>query len=577
MRILFAFGRAYPARTLLMLASLFLAGLAEGLGLTTLLPLLSVALGDQTHSEFSLQVIAALHGIGLEPTVMTMLAVMVLGMVASSGLVLLGNRQVGFTVAHVATDLRIALIRALLGSRWEYYLRQPTGALANAVATEAFRASTGYEHAANTLALGIQAMVYVIVALFVSWQAAALSLVLGAVLLLALQKLVKTSRRAGKSQTRLMRELLAQLTDTLGSVKPLKAMAREDIADALLRRQADELNRAMEREVMSRETLRALQGPMLAVLASGGLYAGLVVLELPLSSVMVLIFLVVRILSLLHKAQQRYHRMAAQESAYWALRESIDSALADAEPAGGRRIPSLREAILFERVSFDYGDRQILDGVDLRIPVGSFTSLVGPSGAGKTTLLDLLCMLLAPRSGRIEVDGTPLEELDRQRWRRLIGYVPQETLLLHDSILANVTLGDPALTVVDAEHALRQAGAWAFVEQAPQGLSTVVGERGGKLSGGQRQRIVIARALAHRPRLLVLDEATSALDPEAELAICRTLRSLTPEITVIAVSHRSALIDVADQVYRLSDGRLSCIKGGHAVAPARPGSGMPSA
>ncbi|WP_349616329.1 ABC transporter ATP-binding protein [Azotobacter salinestris] len=561
MRILLAFGRSYPARTLLMLVSLLLAGLAEGIGLTTLLPLLSVALGDETHSAFSLEVIALLHRLGLEPTVMTMLSVMVLGMVLSSALVLLGNRQVGYTVAHVATDLRLELIRALLGSRWEYYLRQPTGALANAVATEAYRASTGYEHAANTLALVIQAMVYVVVALFVSWQAAVLSLVLGVFLLLVLQRLVKTSRRAGKSQTRLMRELLAHLTDTLGSVKPLKAMAREDIADSLLRREADELNRAMEREVMSRETLRALQGPMLAILAAGGLYVGLVVWKLPLSSVMVLIFLVVRILSLLHKAQQRYHRMVAQESAYWALREAIDTALADAEPGGGKRVPSLQDEIVFERVSFGYGERPILDAVDLTIPVGTFTSLVGPSGAGKTTLLDLLCVLLTPQSGRILIDGVPLEALDRRRWRRLIGYVPQETLLLHDSILANVTLGDPALTAADAERALRQAGAWEFVERTAHGLQTIVGERGGKLSGGQRQRIVIARALAHRPRLLILDEATSALDPEAEEAICRTMKQLTPEITVIAVSHRPALINVADQVWRLQEGRLVRIKG----------------
>jgi ATP-binding cassette subfamily C protein len=584
MRILLAFGRTYPARTALMLISLFLAGLAEGVGLTTLLPLLSVALGDETHSEFSLEVIAILQMFGLEPTVVTMITVMVLGMIVSSALVLLGNRQVGYTVAHVATDLRVALIRALLGSRWEYYLRQPTGALANSVATEAFRASTAYEHAANALALFIQAMVYVVIALFVSWQAAVLSLILGVFLLLALQKLVKTSRLAGKSQTRLMRELLAHLTDTLGSVKPLKAMAREDIADSLLRHRADELNHAMEREVMSREALRALQGPMLATLAAGGLYAGLVVLKLPLSSVMVLIFLVVRILSLLHKAQQRYQRVASQESAYWALQKAIETAQADAEPGGGNRAPSLQDAIVFERVSFSYGDRPILDGLDLTIPVGAFTSLVGPSGAGKTTLLDLLCVLLAPQSGSIRVDGVPLEELDRQRWRRLIGYVPQETLLLHDSILANVTLGDPALTVADAERALRQAGAWEFVEKSPEGMQTVVGERGGKLSGGQRQRIVIARALAHRPRLLILDEATSALDPESEEAICRTMKQLTPEITVIAVSHRPALIEVADQVWRLQEGRLVRIKGPRETcrrfgerAPIGPEGGAPSA
>lgn len=560
MRILFAYGRAYPVRTFLMLISLLLAGIAEGVGLTTLLPLLSIALGDQAHSDLANKVIHVLGLVGLEPTLVTMLVVIVVGLTLSSTLVLLGNRQVGYAVAHVATDLRIDLIRALLGSRWEYYLRQPAGALANAVATEAYRASTGYEHAANMLALVIQAVVYAVIAFIVSWKATLVSLILGGFLLMALQRLVKTSRRAGKSQTSLMRELLAHLTDTLGSVKPLKAMARYDIADSLLRHQAAELNKAMEREVMSREALRALQEPMLAILAAAGLYAALVVWKLPLSSVMVLIFLVVRVLGLLHKAQQRYHRMAAQESAYWALQDSINAALADAEPNGGTRTPFLKSAIVFEQVSFHYGSKPILSEVDLTIPVGTFTSLIGPSGSGKTTILDLICALLAAQSGRVLIDSVPIEELDKRQWRRLIGYVPQETLLLHDTVLANVTLGDPELTAADAERALKQAGAWEFVEKLTGGMNAVVGERGGRLSGGQRQRIVIARALAHNPRLLILDEATSALDPESEAAISHTLKALTPGITIIAVSHRPALIDVADQVYRLFEGRLTQIK-----------------
>ncbi len=556
MRILLAFGRAYPARTLVMLVSLLLAGVAEGIGLSTLLPLMTVATGDQAHGQLSVKVLEIFAALGIEPTIVTMLLIIVAGMTLSSVLVMLGNHQVGYAVAHVATDLRIELIRALLGSRWEYYIRQPTGALANAVATESYRASKAYEYAANALSFLIQAIVYAIVALCVSWEATVVSLLLGLLLLGTLLRLIKSSRRAGKNQTRLMRELLAYLTDTLSSVKPLKAMARHDIADSLLRHQAQELNEAMKREIISREALRAMQEPMLAVLAAGGMYVALVIWKLPLPSVMVLIFLIARILGQMHKAQQSYQRMAVQESAYWSLQKFIQMAVAYAEPPAGTRLPVLQRAIRFEDVSFSYGDRRILDHIDLDIPVGTFTSLTGPSGAGKTTILDLVCALLVPGSGRILIDGVPLEQLDRARWRRLIGYVPQETLLLHDTVLANVTLGDPQLTAGDAEKALRQAGAWDFVEKLSGRLQAVVGERGGKLSGGQRQRIVIARALAHNPLLLVLDEATSALDPESEAAICQTLKALTPALTVIAVSHRPALVDIADRVYRLNDGRL---------------------
>jgi len=139
----------------------------------------------------------------------------------------------------------------------------------------------------------------------------------------------------------------------------------------------------------------------------------------------------------------------------------------------------------------------------------------------------------------------------------MIGYVPQETVLLHDSVRNNVTLGDPELTEADAVAALTAAGIWDLVRDLPEGLDTVVGERGGKLSGGQRQRVAIARALVHRPRLLILDEATSALDPETEAAICRTLENLRGELTIVAISHQSPLVDVADRVYRIGEGTAS--------------------
>ena len=138
----------------------------------------------------------------------------------------------------------------------------------------------------------------------------------------------------------------------------------------------------------------------------------------------------------------------------------------------------------------------------------------------------------------------------------MIGYVPQETVLLHDTIFRNVTLGAPELGERDVEEALAAAGAWEFVQATPEGIQSTVGERGGKLSGGQRQRIAIARALVHRPKLLILDEATSALDPVSEAVICDALWRLRGEITILAISHEPALVNGADHVYRLENGRL---------------------
>ena len=125
---------------------------------------------------------------------------------------------------------------------------------------------------------------------------------------------------------------------------------------------------------------------------------------------------------------------------------------------------------------------------------------------------------------------------------------------MHDTVARNVTLGDAALGPADVEYALRAAGAWEFVSGLPEGVDTVVGERGARFSGGQRQRIMIARALAHRPRLLILDEATASLDPDTEAALCATLAELRGQVTVLAISHQRALVEAADRVYRIEKG-----------------------
>jgi ATP-binding cassette subfamily C protein len=150
----------------------------------------------------------------------------------------------------------------------------------------------------------------------------------------------------------------------------------------------------------------------------------------------------------------------------------------------------------------------------------------------------------------------PLEALDLERWRAMIGYVPQELFLLHDSVRLNVSLGDPELSEADVVSALRDAGALEFVNSLPGGLDASVGERGMLLSGGQRQRIAIARAIVHRPQLLVLDEATAALDAENETAIWQTVARLGEHTAVVAISHQPALTHFADRVYRIHGGKV---------------------
>jgi ATP-binding cassette subfamily C protein len=247
----------------------------------------------------------------------------------------------------------------------------------------------------------------------------------------------------------------------------------------------------------------------------------------------------------------------------------IERAEAEREPAGGTRAPTLSRGVVLRDVRLAYEGRTIFDRLSLDLPVGQITAILGPSGTGKTTITDLVTGLVQPEAGDVRVDDVPLPELDVRRWRERIGYVPQEMLLLHDSVRTNVTFGDPDVSDAQVESALRDAGAWDFVSQLPGGLDASVGERGALLSGGQRQRIAIARALVHRPSLLILDEATAALDAEAEAAVWATVEGLRGRTTILAISHQPALAEVADRIYRIEHGRATRLPpagGGREVA-----------
>lgn len=563
MRVLFVFARAYPWQTLLMFIALLLAGAADGISLTALLPLLGLAIqrgatpgtaAPDEENRVEAVITGIFHTIGVPLTPSALLVVIVAAIVLKNLLGLFAKQRVGYTAAQVATELRLTLLRAMLASQWTYFVRQPIGRLSNAMANEPVRSARAFVDSVTVVTLLIQTAIYAGVAFLVSWQATLFILVAGFLILLAANFLVKTSRQAGKRRTKLLKSLSIRLADTLQSVKPLKAMAREELADTVLATDAKKLNIALRKAVFSKAALPAVQEPMFTLLLAGCIFATMVLWQQPLSTLLILGLILVRVLDSLGKVQKEYQKVVAHESAYRSLQRTIDNASRTAEPSRGGTPIHLTNHIRLVGVYQAYDESPVLTDLNLEIPAGSFTTLIGPSGAGKTTIVDVVTGLLHPQAGEVCIDDVPLSQIDVRHWRQQIGYVPQDNLLLHDTVLRNITLGDPALCPEDAEYALRAAGAWEFVESFPTGMETIVGERGMRLSGGQRQRIMIARALAHRPRLLILDEATTALDPQTEAAICATLRQLVGDMTILAISHQSALLDVADRVYRIEHG-----------------------
>jgi len=299
------------------------------------------------------------------------------------------------------------------------------------------------------------------------------------------------------------------------------------------------------------------------------LYIGIEVLGMTLAQLGMLLFVLTRLNAKVKEFNAGRQAISTNIAGLLLVKELTDDARAS-DTIGGGEIPfeGLKKEVVFTDVHFDYPDargsdgalisegKAVLQDISLTIPAGSFTALVGRSGAGKSTLVELLPRLHDTTAGTITFDGTDIKDFRIGSLRRGIGYLTQSAMLFNDTVRENLIYG---LDYDPTEEQLREALASAyatFVYDLPQGLETVLGDRGVRFSGGERQRIGLARVLLEGSSVLILDEPTSALDSESEAYIQKALAQLHGKKTVIVIAHRLATVIQADQLLVIEDGRI---------------------
>ena len=223
-----------------------------------------------------------------------------------------------------------------------------------------------------------------------------------------------------------------------------------------------------------------------------------------------------------------------------------------------KEIESFSEEIRFDNVSFDYGEKSVpvLKNVSFSISKGSVVALVGRSGAGKSTIADLIPRFYDTTSGSLKIDGEDIREYKLSNLRKMMGIVSQEVILFNDTVKNNISYGQPETKETDIISAAKSANAMEFIDSLPEGLDTVIGERGIKLSGGQKQRLSIARAIIKNPPVLILDEATSSLDSESEKLVQQAIEQLMKDRTVLVIAHRLSTVKNADEIIVLEKGQV---------------------
>ncbi|MCX8111955.1 MAG: ABC transporter ATP-binding protein/permease [Bacteroidia bacterium] len=393
-----------------------------------------------------------------------------------------------------------------------------------------------------------------------SWKLTVVSILVLPLTGWMISRLARTLRRRAHQGQQRMDVMLGILDEYLTGVRTVKAFGAEDreqkrfiTANAQYTRFMTALRRRME-----------LASPLTEVLSVfvvvGILYYGTFsVLQGSLKASEFITFIAIfgQFLSPMKTFSQALSRLQKAIVSFRRIESLLRQPLSTEYQQGLTPIREIRRSICLRGVSFRYGDKEVLRNISLEIPVGSRVAFVGPSGGGKTTLADLIAGFYQPTSGEIWVDGIPLRQIDPRSYRRLLGIVPQDGMLFHATLLENITYGSegpPDEARVWA--ALEMAQARSFVEELPDKLYTMVGERGQRFSGGQRQRLALARALYRQPQLLILDEATSALDSESEARIHEALSQLPRTYTLLLIAHRLSTVRQADWIYVLHEGNL---------------------
>lgn len=544
-----------PALLLLTFANAVL----EGATVASLLPLLaSMGGGAVAPDRISKIFSESMMAVGLSATPATIAGLIVILIVVSAVTFLAQSYLASRLQALYAASWQRRLFSAFLSADHNFFVSRRTGDLVAAVTNEPWRIGLVFSQVNLVLANILFIVVQVFIALFIAPLVVGFLILFGALLFAMTRWWAVRAAHFGTELTKVNADLTVDTSEIVGGAKFVKATATEARAFDRFDAAVNRLETLSFGNAFDGQIVRAIFEYSGGLLVVALLVLGPKFLSVDIGAILVIIAIFVRLFPKVTALRQNLQivdfHMPAFAIASGMLRDAQSQREAAVLSKPDRWPCSAPASIVLEDVSVDLGARTLLSGVNIEIPAGAFVALTGHTGAGKTTLLDCILGLRRPTSGTVKVDDYALDLLPTSAWRQGIGYLGQDPMLFNSSIGDNLRWIRPHTTDNEIYTALEAAAA-DFVERLPDGLNTVVGDHGSRLSGGERQRIALARALLGSPRLLVLDEATSSLDAETEEIVTQALVRLKGRMTIVAISHRPALVREADFVINLKNGR----------------------
>lgn len=537
-----------------------LGGITEVIGITMILPIIELSQSSAASSPLSKVILEALNTVGLNADITTLLVIVVTVFVTKGAVTFWQTYMLERTAVDLARSLREQLFARLNHVSYEYFTGLESGTVANLLFRETELFTAAFVRFIGLAAAFIYVMVYFLSATALSWQITLAVILLGAVLLILMQYIVRKTRSYSHKITASYGETQSFTLQVLSAFLYLKATASLKSAKRRIDHgfaQIAGLNRSM---ALITAAANNIAEPLGVMLLAGLIYYQVVLLGKPVGEVAVVALIFYRAFGRLMSVQvewQKFNRGLGSVSIVQRYFHQLDR---HAEADGSIEIENVNVDIRLENVSYLYSEKPALQDIDLTISRNISIGIVGESGAGKSTLFLLIAGVLRPSAGRIWLGDTDYADLARESLQRNIGLVPQEPVLLNDTIANNICLWRGDSSEPEIRRRIREAADQAhcteFISELPEEFDTMVGERGVTLSGGQKQRIAIARELFKKPGLIILDEATSALDTQSEKIVQESIEALGQERTLIIIAHRLSTIRKCDEIIVMSRGRI---------------------
>lgn len=462
---------------------------------------------------------------------------------------------------RVIIDIREAMFKHLQRLDQAYYDRRKTGVIMSNLTNDvAALQSAIVDNLVSFITEGVTLVGSLVSMLYLDWKLTLVTLVIVPVVLGIINIFGKRLRIAGHDVQGRIADITSLLQETISGARVVRSFAREGYEVQRFERE----NQRNFRAVMRATKLTSLLSPLVEFSAAIAVtvilwYGGYSVVTGAITAGSLIAFLIyaINLSNPVKRLSQVYGNIQKAMAAGDRVFAILDTKPEVVEKPDAIVLPEVDGRVRFDHVSFSYdGEKKALDDFSLDVPAGRVVAIVGPSGAGKTTIANLLPRFYDATEGAITVDGINVRDVTFQSLREQIGVVPQETMLFNATIKDNILYGRLDGTDEEVYAAAKAANALEFIERLPEGMDTLVGERGSSLSGGQRQRIAIARAILKNPKILILDEATSALDTESEKLVQEALERLMQGRTAFVIAHRLSTIKNADQIVVLREGKL---------------------